>query len=47
MSKRVLISVIDKIGVVEFVKELNKLDYEIIFIGNIFKILKENGVNVM
>lgn len=31
----------------EFAKELNKLDYEIISTGNTFKTLKENGVNVM
>ncbi|EQF29137.1 phosphoribosylaminoimidazolecarboxamide formyltransferase/IMP cyclohydrolase [Clostridioides difficile CD160] len=47
MSKRALISVTDKTGVVEFAKELNKLDYEIISTGNTFKTLKENGVNVM
>ncbi|MDU5414401.1 MAG: bifunctional phosphoribosylaminoimidazolecarboxamide formyltransferase/IMP cyclohydrolase, partial [Clostridium perfringens] len=47
MKKRALISVTDKTGVVEFAKELNKLDYEIISTGNTFKTLKENGVNVM
>lgn len=47
MSKRALISVTDKTGVVEFAKELNKLDYEIISTGNTFKTLKENGVNVI
>ena len=47
MSKRALISVTDKTGVVEFAKALNELDFEIISTGNTFKILKENGVNVM
>ena len=47
MSKRALISVTDKSGVVEFAKELNNLGYEIISTGNTFKILKENGVNAI
>lgn len=44
MSKRALVSVTDKTGVVEFCRELNKLGYEIISTGNTFKILKENNV---
>ena len=47
MSKRALISVTDKSGVVEFARELNNLGYEVISTGNTFKILKENGVNVI
>ena len=45
MSKRALISVTDKTGVVEFAKELNKLDYEIISTGNTFKTLKEKNTS--
>ena len=41
MSKRALISVTDKTGVVEFAKALNELDFEIISTGNTFKILKK------
>ena len=47
MSKRALISVTDKSGVVEFARELKNLGYEVISTGNTFKILKENGVNVI
>ena len=47
MSKRALISVTDKSGVVEFAKELNSLGYEVISTGNTFKILEENGVKAI
>ena len=47
MSKRALISVTDKSGVVEFAKELNNLGYEVISTGNTFKILKDNKVNAI
>ncbi|RDY23213.1 bifunctional phosphoribosylaminoimidazolecarboxamide formyltransferase/IMP cyclohydrolase PurH [Romboutsia maritimum] len=47
MSKRALISVTDKSGVVEFSRELNNLGYEIISTGNTFKKLKENGINAI
>ena len=47
MSKRALISVTDKNGVVEFAKELNNLGYEVISTGNTFKILIENGVKAI
>ena len=47
MSKRALISVTDKSGVVKFARELNNLGYEVISTGNTFKILKENGVNAI
>ncbi len=44
---RALISVSDKSGVVEFAKELESLGYEIISTGGTYKVLKENGVNVV
>ena len=47
MSKRALISVTDKSGVVEFAKELNSLGYEVISTGNTYKMLKENGVKAI
>lgn len=47
MSKRALISVTDKTGIVEFARELNNLGYEVISTGNTFKILQENGVNAI
>lgn len=47
MSKRALISVTDKTGVVEFARELNNLGYEVISTGNTFKILQDNGVNAI
>lgn len=47
MSKRALISVTDKSGVVEFARELNNLGYEVISTGNTFKTLKENGINAI
>lgn len=42
--KRALISVHDKTGIVEFVKELNKLGFSIISTEGTFKTLKQNGV---
>ncbi len=47
MSKRALISVTDKSGVVEFARELNNLGYEVISTGNTFKTLKENGIDAI
>ncbi|MGL4797017.1 MAG: bifunctional phosphoribosylaminoimidazolecarboxamide formyltransferase/IMP cyclohydrolase [Paraclostridium sp.] len=47
MSKRALISVTDKTGVVEFARSLNELGYEVISTGNTFKTLKEEGLNVI
>lgn len=47
MSKRALISVTDKSGVVEFARELNNLGYEIISTGNTFKTLQQNGVKAI
>ena len=43
---RALISVSDKIGIMDFAKELEKLGIEIISTGGTHKILEENGVKV-
>lgn len=47
MTKRALISVTDKTGVVEFARELNELGYEIISTGNTFKVLRENKIKAI
>ena len=47
MSKRALISVTDKTGVVEFARELNNLGYEVISTGNTYKTLEKNGVSAV
>ncbi|MGL5641311.1 MAG: bifunctional phosphoribosylaminoimidazolecarboxamide formyltransferase/IMP cyclohydrolase, partial [Paraclostridium sp.] len=47
MTKRALISVTDKSGVIEFGRSLNELGYEIISTGNTFKTLKEEGLKVI
>ncbi len=47
MSKRALISVTDKSGVVEFARELNNLGYEVISTGNTFKMLQENDIKAI
>ncbi|MGE5381036.1 MAG: bifunctional phosphoribosylaminoimidazolecarboxamide formyltransferase/IMP cyclohydrolase [Methylocystaceae bacterium] len=47
MSKRALISVSDKTGIVELARELNALGYEIISTGGTYKALQEAGVPVM
>lgn len=44
MKKRVLISVSNKEGIVDFSKKLIDLGYEIISTGGTMKLLKENGV---
>ncbi|TFE01306.1 bifunctional phosphoribosylaminoimidazolecarboxamide formyltransferase/IMP cyclohydrolase [Jeotgalibacillus sp. R-1-5s-1] len=46
MSKRALISVSDKAGIVEFAEELQKLGYEILSTGGTKNLLADNGVNV-
>lgn len=46
MTKRVLISVSDKSGVLEFAKELVELGYEILSTGGTKKHLQDNGVAV-
>ncbi len=45
MKKYALISVSDKSKIIEFAKELEKLDYQVIATGNTSKILKEAGIN--
>lgn len=47
MKKRVLISVSDKTGIVEFAKALVKYGYEIVSTGGTAKVLQENGVEVI
>jgi len=44
--KRALISVSDKKGLLDFVKQLITFDYEIISTGGTFKLLHENGIPV-
>ncbi|WP_432361081.1 bifunctional phosphoribosylaminoimidazolecarboxamide formyltransferase/IMP cyclohydrolase [Sporosarcina sp. UB5] len=46
MKKRALLSVSDKSGILEFAKNLEALDYEILSTGGTMKHLKENGVAV-
>lgn len=45
--KRVLVSVFNKEGIIEFVKELEKLGWEIISTGGTSKILKDAGIEVL
>ena len=47
MKKRALISVSDKSEIVDFARELIKLDFEILSTGGTCKILQENGVPVI
>ena len=47
MKKRALLSVFDKTGIVEFAKELVKLNYEIISTGGTLKTLNENKIPVI
>ena len=44
--KRVLISVFDKTGIVEFAKSLDSMGWEIISTGGTSKKLKEEGIKV-
>ena len=44
---RALLSVSDKSGIVEFAKGLKELGWEIISTGGTFKVLKENGIDVI
>lgn len=46
MIKRALISVFDKTGIVEFAKELDKLNVEILSTGGTAKALKDAGIKV-
>ncbi|ERM92749.1 purine biosynthesis protein purH [Caldanaerobacter subterraneus subsp. yonseiensis KB-1] len=47
MSRRALISVSKKDGIVEFAKKLEDLGYEIISTGGTYNLLKESGVKVI
>lgn len=47
LTKRALISVYDKSGIVSFAKKLFKLGYEIISTGGTYRLLKENNVKVI
>lgn len=44
--KRALVSVSDKTGILDFVKELSKLGVEIISTGGTAKLLRDNGIKV-
>ena len=44
---RALISVSDKTGIVEFAQALNQQDVEILSTGGTFRLLKENGIQVV
>lgn len=46
MIKRALISVYDKTGIVDLVKELIKFNVDIISTGGTYKLLKENNIDV-
>lgn len=46
MTRRAMISVSNKEGVVEFAKALSELGYEIVSTGGTFKTIKEGGVSV-
>jgi len=47
LKKRVLISVSDKTGVIEFAKELDSLGYDILSTGGTALVLRNAGLNVM
>ena len=47
MIKRALISVSDKKGIVDFAKELEKLDIEILSTGGTAKLLRESGIDAI
>lgn len=47
MISKALLSVYDKTGIVAFASGLSKLNYEIISTGGTYKLLKENGINVI
>lgn len=46
MTKRAILSVSDKTGIVDFAKELDALGFEIISTGGTAKLLSEKGLNV-
>lgn len=47
MSKRALISVFDKTGIVDFAKQLSNNGYEIVSTGGTYSLLKQNSINVI
>jgi len=47
MTKKAIISVYNKDGILEFAKELKNLGYEIISTGGTMKYLKENRIDVI
>lgn len=47
MTKRAFVSVYDKEGIVELARELIKNDFEIVSTGGTFRLLKENGIEVI
>ncbi|MEI7884331.1 MAG: bifunctional phosphoribosylaminoimidazolecarboxamide formyltransferase/IMP cyclohydrolase [Clostridia bacterium] len=47
MKRRALLSVSDKVGIVEFARELVRLNYEIVSTGGTAKILLEAGIEVL
>ena len=47
MTKRALISVSDKTGIVEFAKGLKEAGFDIISTGGTSKTLQENGIEVI
>ena len=44
---RALISVSDKTGIVDFAKQLQDLNVEIVSTGGTYTLLKDNGINVI
>jgi len=47
MSKRAILSVSDKTGIIEFARELNQLGYEIISTGGTAKAISDAGIKVI
>ena len=45
--KRAIISVSDKSGIVDFAKDLSELGIELISTGGTYRLLKENGLDVV
>lgn len=45
--KRALLSVSDKSGIVEFAKELRKLNWELLSTGGTYEVLKNSGIEVL
>ncbi len=45
-SRRAIISVSDKTGILEFAKELVKMDFELVSTGGTYQTIKEAGIPV-